>query len=278
MGDVKNFRFKTSQGDVNIPVKDIVARERIGDLDELHTQHKDNLVNAINDLEGGSGGTSDYTELNNKPSINGVTLVGNKTTEDLGIEGVTDYDELDNKPSINGKELEGNLSTEDLEIEYDDILNRPIESGDLDIDAVVDPLPTVVSKSNVVFDERGTEYEDGIYIKEINGTVMYKPVYRKDSVVINITSAGTDVAIVTNVETLISNDISALLSNGNYHTDFPILPNLNYYLRCELYLDSSANVHFYTSSTVNWYVTDANVSTFYTKTTDTWQVYEEDTQ
>ena len=29
------------------------------------------------------GGTSDYNSLLNKPSINGITLEGNKTTEDL---------------------------------------------------------------------------------------------------------------------------------------------------------------------------------------------------
>ena len=34
---------------------------------------------------GGSGGTSNYSELTNKPSINNVTLSGNKTTSDLGI-------------------------------------------------------------------------------------------------------------------------------------------------------------------------------------------------
>lgn len=34
---------------------------------------------------GGSGGTTDYTALTNKPSINSVTLTGNKTLEDLGI-------------------------------------------------------------------------------------------------------------------------------------------------------------------------------------------------
>ena len=33
-----------------------------------------------------SGGTSDYTDLTNKPSINGVKLSGNKTTSDLGID------------------------------------------------------------------------------------------------------------------------------------------------------------------------------------------------
>jgi len=35
---------------------------------------------------GGSGGTSDYTDLTNKPSINNVSLVGNKKSNDLGLE------------------------------------------------------------------------------------------------------------------------------------------------------------------------------------------------
>lgn len=35
-----------------------------------------------------SGGTSDYTDLTNKPSINNVTLSGNKSTSDLGIDEV----------------------------------------------------------------------------------------------------------------------------------------------------------------------------------------------
>lgn len=36
-------------------------------------------------LGGGGGGTSDYTQLTNKPQVNGVTLTGNKSTADLGI-------------------------------------------------------------------------------------------------------------------------------------------------------------------------------------------------
>lgn len=34
---------------------------------------------------GGGGGTTDYTDLTNKPQINGVQLVGNKSTADIGI-------------------------------------------------------------------------------------------------------------------------------------------------------------------------------------------------
>lgn len=42
---------------------------------------------------GGSGGTDDYSDLMNKPQINGVTLVGNKSSTDLGLlsgQGVTE--------------------------------------------------------------------------------------------------------------------------------------------------------------------------------------------
>jgi hypothetical protein len=39
---------------------------------------------------GGGGGTSDYTDLTNKPKINNVTLAGNKSLSDLGIVEVTE--------------------------------------------------------------------------------------------------------------------------------------------------------------------------------------------
>lgn len=38
---------------------------------------------------GGGGGSSDYTDLTNKPQINGVTLTGNKSLSDLGITDTT---------------------------------------------------------------------------------------------------------------------------------------------------------------------------------------------
>lgn len=42
------------------------------------------------------GGTTDYTDLSNKPSVNGVTLSGNKTSADLGISGGSNENLLDN--------------------------------------------------------------------------------------------------------------------------------------------------------------------------------------
>ena len=35
------------------------------------------------------GGTNDYNDLINKPSIEGVELVGDKTLEELGVEALT---------------------------------------------------------------------------------------------------------------------------------------------------------------------------------------------
>lgn len=43
---------------------------------------------------GGGSGTTDYDALTNKPSINGVALSGNKTSEDLGIEVPTIPEDL----------------------------------------------------------------------------------------------------------------------------------------------------------------------------------------
>ena len=52
-------------------------------------------------IEGGSGGTSDYDQLENRPQINNVTLSGNKTLSDLGINNFDgDYNNLSNKPDI----------------------------------------------------------------------------------------------------------------------------------------------------------------------------------
>lgn len=77
----------------------------------------------------GTGGTSDYNELENKPKINGVELINNKSLKDLGIiipsnedftlEGLGEksYDSLDDKPKIPKKvsELENDSKYETVE-------------------------------------------------------------------------------------------------------------------------------------------------------------------
>lgn len=55
--------------------------------------------------EGGGGGTSDYSDLSNKPQINGTTLSGNKSSPDLGVADTS----LSNLTAA-GKERVANLS------------------------------------------------------------------------------------------------------------------------------------------------------------------------
>lgn len=49
---------------------------------------------AINISGGGGGGVSDYDDLTNRPSINNVTLTGNKSLSDLGIAAESDIPDV----------------------------------------------------------------------------------------------------------------------------------------------------------------------------------------
>ncbi len=100
-------------------------------------------ADTIDTIEPTQLGTTNYNNLINKPSINGVDLIGNKTSSQLGIrdvpaiieaddgkvltaasdgsyswqtlpEGTTDYTDLSNKPKINNVTLTGNVSLSDI--------------------------------------------------------------------------------------------------------------------------------------------------------------------
>ena len=77
-----------------------------------------------------TAGAVNYNDVEDKPKINGVTLIGDKSTADLGITASTDYVDLTNKPSINGVTLEGNKTTEDLGIS-----GGALEIGDIGFSA-----------------------------------------------------------------------------------------------------------------------------------------------
>ena len=59
-------------------------------------------VSAKNGLDGsgGTGGTTDYSELENKPKINNVELTGNRTLAELGIQPEGDYLESESDPTV----------------------------------------------------------------------------------------------------------------------------------------------------------------------------------
>lgn len=53
---------------------------------------------------GGGGGTDDYTQLSNKPQINGHTLTGNKTSSDLGLASAAALNDKADKSTTYTKE------------------------------------------------------------------------------------------------------------------------------------------------------------------------------
>lgn len=85
--------------------------ERLADIRTVGDGlYLDDETGELSALGGGGGGTTNYNQLSNKPSINGVTLSGDKTTAELGIVGnvQADWNETDstdpsyiqNKPNI----------------------------------------------------------------------------------------------------------------------------------------------------------------------------------
>ncbi len=63
----------------------------------IKTINNQNILGSGNiSIGGGSGGTSDYDQLENRPQINNVTLSGNKSLSDLGINIPTKLSDLTN--------------------------------------------------------------------------------------------------------------------------------------------------------------------------------------
>lgn len=109
-----------------LAISDVVGVTQLTELTDVDiTNPLNNDVLTYNDVTekwenmpaqgGGGGGTSDYNDLDNKPSINSVTLSGNQTTSTLGLFS-GDYDDLTNKPELATVATSGS---------YDDLTDTP---------------------------------------------------------------------------------------------------------------------------------------------------------
>lgn len=95
----------------------------------------------------GGGGTTDYNALQNKPSINGVTLQGNKTDAELGITTAL-MDELNVTTTVGGAKSGTKYDTgERLEKVLRDILNPVINPTLTNPSASINTnIPTLLEK------------------------------------------------------------------------------------------------------------------------------------
>lgn len=69
IGDLEDIRGGAEKGATSVQMVNHVRPDADGNVD----------------VQGGGGGTTDYNDLENKPSVNGVTLQGNKSLSALGI-------------------------------------------------------------------------------------------------------------------------------------------------------------------------------------------------
>lgn len=123
----------------------------------------------VDQTGGGGGGTSDYSQLTNKPSINGVTLTGNKTAADLALVATGD---LHNVPAGGSA---GQVLAKTSSTNYDVTWVTQSGgggSGDGLTDAVKEALLQIAQKVAYI-DEHGQQYYQALFDALYSGSATY---------------------------------------------------------------------------------------------------------
>ena len=84
------------------------------------------IVRALKNSGGGSGGTTNYNDLTNKPSINGVTLEGDKTGEEIGL--INENQGVENAGKVLGIGSDGNVTPVSSPLDEQALLEKSIEN------------------------------------------------------------------------------------------------------------------------------------------------------
>lgn len=119
------------------------------------------------DIEVGGGGTSDYTQLTNKPQINSVELTGNKSLSDIGAQPAGDYALKSEIPDVSGLATKGEVTTglsgkQDTLVSGTNIktINSQSLVGSGNIDITADSIPTLFMTNSTTPD---SETFDNVY-------------------------------------------------------------------------------------------------------------------
>ena len=159
-----------------------------------------NEVNLVGTFGETGGGTTNYNDLINKPSINNVTLQGNKTGSQLGLVSSTDlatvatsgnYNDLINKPTIPAAQVNSDWNASSGVAE---ILNKPTlaavaTSGDYD---------DLTNKPTIPAAQVNSDWNSTSGVSEI----LNKPTVYQNAAELPISSSDT-----TNTKTYIDNKI-----------------------------------------------------------------------
>ena len=131
-------------------------------------------------IEGGSGGTSDYTDLTNKPQINNVTLSGNKSLSDLGIQPAGNYLINESDPlfissvayNITSADVNNWNNKSNFSGSYNDLTNKPTipdELKDLTSDST---HRTVTDTEKITWNNKYSKPSSGIPSTDLASAVQ----------------------------------------------------------------------------------------------------------
>ena len=182
------------------------------------------------DVVGGSG-TSNYERLSNKPHINDVELIGNKTSADLGLQPAGEYLTEETDPIFTAS-ASANITSEDITNwnnksdfsgNYNDLSNKPtIPSNTSDlinnsgfIDKNVNNLTYYTLKTStgslIDLEVNSSTYVVTLYLKDIDGNVI-----STDSIDLPLESV-----VVSGSFDSVNKKIVLTLQNGNT-VDIPV--------------------------------------------------------
>lgn len=226
--ELNDYALKSELPDIS----NLATKDEIPDVSNLATKSEvnakqDALVSGTNirTLNGvsllGEGniqldeGSTDYTLLTNKPSINNVTLSGNLSFEDLGLDVNTTWEQIQNKPTFATVATSG---------DYNDLTNTP----DLAVYQTItdNSLTTSAKTIPAAINEIKESVESISDPYEINLTNLLSA---EDSESISTAIGGIDNLNATVQDNRI---IVGTISNGNVSVSIRILGNVTtlYYL------------------------------------------------
>ena len=159
----------------------------------------------------GTPGTSDYTQLTNKPQIENIELTGNKTLADLGIQPAGDYitKEVNN---LTNYTLTSQLSTVATSGSFEDLTDKPIIPSEYTLPIATQDILGGVKPdgTTTVVDEQG-QLSVNIEVPTLTSELTNDSGF--------ITKDVTDLTNYTKTE-----DLATVATTGNY-SDLQNIPN-----------------------------------------------------
>ena len=152
--------------------------------------------------------------------------------------------------------------------DFDDLTNKPEESGTIDMSEIVTPLPTPQTNNYPIgFDESGAEYQVSWYKRASDGKV--KPIYRKD-IITTTPTAGTWATVysITNAEEIIIDNCKLKIVDNNItYWNYP-----NQYSSAADQITMRTTDNSIQCFTFGAFANkDLQIIAIYTKTTDEWR-------